>query len=166
MGIETTKLIKETAGTLIKEIGDRISKEGVSPKVFDVELLKKTLDSLSEKFSMEPKNLLPESKEVSLSDQATEKIENIENEIDFEPENIKENPEPVIRELSEVGEMLKEFKGDVQELQELVQQLKELKAEVIELIGEDKFNLIEQKVLSELIGGVDGTDEIDEEGDV
>ncbi|GAB2611421.1 hypothetical protein [Belliella aquatica] len=156
------KVAKEIGEVALKEVGKKISQEGLGPKTFDRELGKNIVESLKDKFLDTNNEELGGDIEKGDITEVKDKLENIENKIDFEPEKIIENPEAIVKEFSEVGEILNEFKDEIEIFRECVDQLKELQNDVRELIGEDNYNMLSSSILEKLMDGTSGSD-VDEQ---
>lgn len=172
MAIDQIKLAKEILDTTAKEIGKKMSQDGI--KTFDKKLGENIGEALKEKFSETPKqpteNISPLDEKNKVEDQnndlkeAQNSLNEIENKIDIEPEKIKENPEPVVKDLSIISEMLNKFKDEIEFARELIGEVKQLQNDVKELIGEDNYNLLAKAAIENLLSG-SGGGEIEDETD-
>lgn len=103
MGFEAgLKIAKEISDIAIKEIGKKVGEDGTKV-VFNKELAKNIVESLKEKYLESPQEVGEAGEKIEVTE-AKERLEKVEDKVDVEPEKVKENPEPVVKELSAIGD--------------------------------------------------------------
>lgn len=163
MGFEAgLKIAKEISDIAIKEIGKKVGEDGTKV-VFNKELAKNIVESLKEKYLESPQEVGEAGEKIEVTE-AKERLEKVEDKVDVEPEKVKENPEPVVKELSAIGDFLNEIKEEVEIFRELTNELKGLQTDVKNLIGEENYNKIASSLVENLVNGTGGSDmeELDE----